>query len=157
MTWIAERAAMLERQRVIEIGSLDVNGSVRGLFESPREYMGVDLEAGPSVDLVADAHDLPLPDARFTVGVCCEMLEHDEAPWLTLAEVRRVMREGAVLLLTCRGFDERGAFQLHEYPIDCVRFSVAGVRGLLRHTGFEIIDVIPDPQCPGVFAEGRAW
>ena len=36
--------------RVLEVGSLDINGSVRELFEKC-DYTGVDLQMGPGVDL----------------------------------------------------------------------------------------------------------
>ena len=38
---------------VVDIGSYDVNGSYRPLFAQPGwRYTGVDLEAGPGVDVV---------------------------------------------------------------------------------------------------------
>ena len=39
--------------KVVDIGSFDVNGSYRTLFTDPGwQYTGVDLEAGPGVDVV---------------------------------------------------------------------------------------------------------
>ena len=39
--------------KVLEIGSLDINGSVRPLFEDAEYYLGIDMQEGPGVDLVA--------------------------------------------------------------------------------------------------------
>jgi hypothetical protein len=41
----------------LEVGSLDVNGSLRRFFGGP--YFGVDTRVGPGVDVVASAGALP--------------------------------------------------------------------------------------------------
>ena len=45
---------------VIEIRAMDVNGSLRPHVESlgPSRYIGVDIEAGPGVDIICDAERL---------------------------------------------------------------------------------------------------
>ena len=42
---------------MLEVGSLNVNGSIRPMIESrgPRSYLGVDVLDGPGVDRVVDA------------------------------------------------------------------------------------------------------
>jgi hypothetical protein len=60
--------------RVLEFGSLDINGSVRDLFNADI-YLGVDLQGGPGVDIVADAMFFDHP-IKFDCVVCCEVLEH---------------------------------------------------------------------------------
>ena len=45
--------------KILEIGSYDVNGSVRKYFLDSN-YLGTDLIEGPSVDLVADGHLLTI-------------------------------------------------------------------------------------------------
>ncbi len=47
-------------RRVLEVGSKFVNGSVRPLIERfcrPREYVGIDIEAGKYVDVVLRRRD----------------------------------------------------------------------------------------------------
>jgi len=59
---------------VVDIGSRNINGSVRPLFDgSP--YLGIDLVAGDGVDIVADGATWQPPTAAACV-VCCEVLEH---------------------------------------------------------------------------------
>jgi hypothetical protein len=50
-------AAEIHGRSVIEVGALDVNGSVRGIVEAlhPARYIGVDMQAGPGVDVMCDA------------------------------------------------------------------------------------------------------
>ena len=63
------------RQRVLEIGSRNINGSLRGLFPAARWYCGIDLAPGDDVDCVADGATFRTLDAPDTV-ICCEVLEH---------------------------------------------------------------------------------
>lgn len=51
--------------RILEIGSYDVNGSVRKFFPES-VYTGVDLCAGPGVDLVGFGHEVALPARAST-------------------------------------------------------------------------------------------
>jgi SAM-dependent methyltransferase len=63
-------------QRVLEVGSLDINGSIRQFFDGC-EYIGVDLGEGKGVDLVAKGEDLDFPDGYFKVVASCECFEHN--------------------------------------------------------------------------------
>tara|TARA_Y100000310_G_scaffold4442_1_gene5361 strand:- start:747 stop:1247 length:501 start_codon:yes stop_codon:yes gene_type:complete len=62
---------------VIEIGSRDINGSVRDLFKGAQEYTGLDLLDGPGVDWVGDALRY-LPDFEVECVVSTEVFEHCE-------------------------------------------------------------------------------
>jgi hypothetical protein len=64
---------------VLEIGSRNVNGSVRDLFSSSSLYHGIDIAAGPGVDEVADCADY-VPDVLFDTCVSTEVLEHMQDP-----------------------------------------------------------------------------
>jgi len=94
---------------LLEIGSLDVNGSVRDLFPGAAPYVGIDLGPGRGVDVVASGHDFGRTGAFETV-VTTECLEHDPGWHLTLQNIVRVLRPGGTLLLTCatRGRHEHG-------------------------------------------------
>ena len=63
--------------RVLEVGSLNINGSVRDFFSSPEEYVGCDLGEGEGVDIVCAGHELPHADGYFDVAISCECFEHD--------------------------------------------------------------------------------
>jgi hypothetical protein len=137
-----------EAIRVLDIGSLDVNGSARGLFPNATEYVGVDLQEGPGVDVAASAHELydhvPI---GFDLVLCLEMLEHDSAPWLTAAQIAAVAKPGALVLVSARG----NGFPLHNEP-DCFRFMEAGMRAVLEAGGLIVERIDPDPQVSGWFA-----
>ena len=42
-------------KKVLEVGSLDINGSIRDLFQNC-EYTGIDLGEGKGVDVICPGH-----------------------------------------------------------------------------------------------------
>lgn len=84
---------------VVELGSCNVNGTIRPLFREARSYLGVDVRPGPDVDLVDDAtyHGA---DASYDIVVSCEMLEHAPHPKAIIRNCYRILRPGGYLLLT---------------------------------------------------------
>ena len=150
MAWVQQQvdAHELAQLPTLEVGSLDVNGSVRGLFNG--SYLGVDMRAGPGVDVVATADKLPVEDASCEVVVSTEMLEHDPSFWLSLAEMRRVLRKGGHLILTTRG----NGFGEHNEPSDYWRFMPAAMPRLLDMAGCQPVAMVTDPQVPGIFIHG---
>ena len=79
----------VSRLAAIEIGSLNVNGSIRDLFPH-YDYLGLDLVAGPGVDVVADGATFDTPK-RFDVAISCEAFEH-AANWLSLIHISEPTR-----------------------------------------------------------------
>ena len=49
---------------VLEVGSLNINGSVREFFTGG-DYLGLDVGAGPDVDLVCEGQRYDAPDHAF--------------------------------------------------------------------------------------------
>ena len=100
--WFTCQAARadLAGAAVLEIGSLDINGSVRPLFVDAAHYHGLDLVAGPGVDEVADASAWT-PDRRYDVVACAEVLEH-APPWRAILDVMwSAVAPGGLLLMSC--------------------------------------------------------
>jgi hypothetical protein len=86
------------RERVVEIGGRNVNGTVRHLFGGA-SYVSVDTAAGPGVDVVGDGAAYSPPEPPDTV-VCCEVLEHAENAAEILANAHRMLTAGGVLIVT---------------------------------------------------------
>ena len=85
---------------VIEVGSLDINGGVRDLLHPEAEYVGVDVQAGPGVDVVEDFRLYEHPEP-VDVVLCLEVLEHTPDCRDLLAAAARNLKPGGTLLLTC--------------------------------------------------------
>ena len=65
---------------VLEVGSMNINGSVRMFFDGCR-YIGLDVVPGPGVDAVSPAHLFQAPEGTFDTIISCESMEHDQWPW----------------------------------------------------------------------------
>lgn len=132
----------LRERKTLELGSTDVNGSVRPLFRGP--YVGIDHEPGIGVDRVMNANALDFPAAAFECVVSTSMLEHDPAFWLTLPEVGRVLQPGGYFILTTvsTGFPE------HNNP-DYWRFLPDTWPLLMQLAGCELVDSRNDPEAGG--------
>jgi SAM-dependent methyltransferase len=86
---------------VLEIGSLNINGTVRDFFHDSTEYVGVDLCEGPCVDLVASGHEVAFPDNHFDVTISTECFEHNPFWQETFANMIRMTRPGGMVIVTC--------------------------------------------------------
>jgi len=93
---------------VIEMGSLDINGSIRQVFKKPVRYVGVDLQEGPGVDLVCAAQDVTFEDNSFDVAVSAECFEHNPY-WLeTFINMHRIASKAVFFSCASEGRPEHG-------------------------------------------------
>lgn len=158
--WVRRNVPPLRAgQRVLEVGSLDVNGTPRDAFPDEVEYIGLDKRAGLGVDEVGDIEDYTdrAPTWSwpfFDVVVSTEMLEHTPRPWRALEAMFRLSARGSLLLLTTRG----PGFGPHDHGGDFYRFTEDAMRVLCKDAGFESVETCPDPDpgSPGVFVKARA-
>jgi SAM-dependent methyltransferase len=140
----------------LECGSYDVNGSVRDFFTGP--YTALDIREGPGVEMLGDMEALPFADGTFECCVTVETMEHVKRPWVATKELARVTKQGGTVLITGRGYDERGAFGLHGYPDDYNRFTLNGARIWIEDSGLKILELMPDPSFPGYFCSAvKRW
>ncbi len=148
---VVEANGLNERDRyVLEVGSRNINGSVRDCFDDVALYHGIDMVDGPGVDEVCKITEYPRND-RFSVVVCTEMLEHDPQPWESLARMGELLEKDGLLILTTRG----PGFPYHEYPGDYYRYTNDSLRFLIdEYAQLEMLELVPDPdpQSPGWFA-----
>lgn len=103
-------------KRVLDVGSLDINGSTRKHFRKC-EYTGIDVGEGPGVDRVIEVHKLR-GEAKYDVVISTSMLEHDRHWERSLAAMYRLLVPRGLLLLTCAGpdFHEHGTTRSN--PLD---------------------------------------
>lgn len=85
---------------VLEVGSLDINGGVRDLLDPAAEYVGIDVQPGPGVDIVVD-FSAYLHRERVNVVLCLEVLEHAPQWRELIASAAMNLRLDGVLILTC--------------------------------------------------------
>lgn len=103
----ADYPGMFVDVSVLEIGSLNINGTIRDFFDA-REYVGVDVAPGAGVDVVAEGQDLTYPDGSFDVAVSAECFEHNPY-WLeTFENMVRMSRRWVVFTCASTGRPEHG-------------------------------------------------
>lgn len=124
-------------ERILDIGSRDVNGSLRAFCPEGAEYIGVDLEAGPGADVVLkDAYDYPFPDEYFDLIVSTSCFEHDGMFWLAFLEQLRVLSKSGTMYINA---PSNGAY--HGYPYDNWRFypdAAPALEAWARRNGQEV-------------------
>lgn len=121
--------------RVVDIGSYDVNGSMRSVVEGRGNlYTGVDITSGPNVDVVIDSSTWdPLVDGSIDFAISGSCLEHVFAPWEWVALLYKKMRTGGVVIVHLPFI-----MREHRYPVDCYRILPDGLRHLfISHAGFK--------------------
>ena len=93
--------------KVLEAGSLDINGSVRQFFTNC-DYVGVDLAEGKGVDLVGLFHMLPFFPNSFDTVISCECLEHDRYWRNTFMQMWEVAKGLVIFSCATTGRPEHG-------------------------------------------------
>ncbi|WP_207537472.1 class I SAM-dependent methyltransferase [Sabulicella rubraurantiaca] len=105
-------------KRVLDLGSLDVNGSLRDVAPPGTDYEGADLAPGRGVDIVVEAGaELPFPPESFDACVSTSCFEHDGVFWETICRIARMMRPGGLIYINS---PSNGPY--HAYPRDNWRF-----------------------------------
>lgn len=138
---------------ILDIGSYDVNGSYKSLLSQPKwHYTGIDLSAGPNVDLVLTSpYRIPLPDGHADLIVSGQAFEHIEYFWLTWMEMVRVLKpNGQIFLLAPSRGPEHG------YPVDCWRYYPDGFKALAAYGRMVLIEVNTDWE-PDPDADSAVW
>jgi SAM-dependent methyltransferase len=103
---------------VVELGSQDVNGSLRDHCPPGVHYIGLDMIPSKGVDVVVEpGAPLPLASDSADAVVTSSAFEHDVCFWDTFLELARVVRPGGLLYVNV---PSNGDF--HRYPLDCWRF-----------------------------------
>ena len=104
--------------RAVDIGSQDVNGSLRQVCPPGVEYVGVDFVEGKGVDVVIDdPYVMPFENDSFDFVISSSCFEHSEMFWLLFLELLRITKPDGVIYINA---PSNAAF--HRYPVDCWRF-----------------------------------
>ncbi len=138
--------------RVLEVGSKNINGGVRPIFEKnihPKEYIGIDIEPGEYVDKVLSAESIvdAFGENSFDIVVSTEMLEHVHDWKIVVQNIKRAVKPGGCIFITTRSY----GFGYHGYPHDFWRFEVEDMEKIF--SDFKIIAVEKDGISPGVFVK----
>jgi SAM-dependent methyltransferase len=108
--------------KVLEVGSHDINGSNRILFQSC-DYTGIDIAEGYGVDAVAKCHEWQAPDGTYDTIISTECFEHDMYYAESLQKIARLLKPGGLFVFTCAttGRPEHGTLRSEpgSSPLTC--------------------------------------
>jgi SAM-dependent methyltransferase len=133
--------AQLPPGTVVDVGA--GQSPWRGWMPAHCRYVGLDIANAGDFGMSRgedityyDGKTIPFPPRTFDAALCIEVLEHAEDPDALLAEIARVLKPGAPLLLTVPWSARR-----HHIPFDFHRFTRERLLHILATHGFTDIAV----------------
>jgi SAM-dependent methyltransferase len=104
------------QKKVLEIGSLNINGTNRDFFNFC-DYLGVDVGEGPCVDIVCSGHELDHPEETYDTVLSTECFEHNPHWVETFQNMYRMCKENGMIFMTCAttGRPEHGTTRTSPY------------------------------------------
>lgn len=104
-----------ESNNVLEVGSLDINGSIRQFFIDCN-YTGIDIGEGPGVDIVCEGQNFEGEDCFYDVTCSTECFEHNPYWVETFQNMIRMTKSSGLVFFTCAttGRAEHGTTR--QYP-----------------------------------------
>ena len=125
----------MELKTVVDIGSLDMNGTYRPMFPNSK-YIGVDIVPGKNVDVIMDSPEWDEIEDVDCV-VCGQTLEHvADIPEL-MNSIFNILRPGGLLCMIAPS-----AGPPHDYPIWVGHFTAESMGKLIEDAGLEVIESV---------------
>jgi SAM-dependent methyltransferase len=122
------------------ISVLDIGGRLqpyRALLEARvANYVAIDLQLTPLVNIAAAAEALPFPDEHFDFVICTQVLEYCLEPHQAAFEIWRVLRKGGLAFLSVPSVFVR------DNEKECWRFLPEGLRYIFKE--FEAVEILPE-------------
>lgn len=85
---------------ILEIGSLDVNGNMRSLFNFSEKYTGIDLIKGPNVDIIMDGSKIDQLNEKFDLVISCECFEHAKNWKIIFEKMCQVAKKDSFVIIS---------------------------------------------------------
>jgi SAM-dependent methyltransferase len=93
-------------KRVLDVGSGDINGNNRFLFDEC-QYEGNDVIEAKNVTIVSKTNDLPFEDSTFDTIVSTECFEHDPEYKESFQKIYKMLKPNGVFCFTCASTGRR--------------------------------------------------
>jgi SAM-dependent methyltransferase len=92
-----------EAMKILEVGSQNINGTVRHFFPAANNYLGIDLGIADSVDWVIPGELIELPDGWADITVSTECFEHCRDWNNVMLNMIRITKSRGLVIITCAG------------------------------------------------------
>lgn len=137
--FVTKHADRIRGLKVLDVGSQDINGCYRPIFEGLGcQYTGTDIVGGNNVDVITPFDRLAFDDQSFDVVVSGQTLEHAERPWQLAQEMARVLKPGGIVCWIAPW-----RFHVHRdelCPYDRWRILDDGMKVLMKEAGLVCLD-----------------
>jgi hypothetical protein len=112
-----------------------------------KKAVGVDLQAGPGVDIV---HDMEIPPhwgfgSAFDHIECVSVLEHAKRPWLVAQNIEQLLVVGGTIYLSVPF-----VWRIHNYPGDYWRFTAEGIKLLFPRIDWRVLAYAHKELCKDI-------
>lgn len=149
-----EKRFVPNQGRTLIVGSR-IYGNKEDRRKRYADAVGVDMQPGDGVDVVADLEVAPLA-GEFAHIECLSVLEHSRRPWLMAANMERMLGMNGTIFIAAPF-----VWRVHGYPDDYWRFTVSGVKSLFdkiiwKHDAYGHRDLCAGQDVPSVKA-GNDW
>lgn len=144
----------VEPLHICDLGSQDVNGSYRPLFDHPAWcYTGIDMAEGRNVDVVLKTPYVwrEVRSNSMDVVISGQAFEHIQFFWITMLEIARVLKPGGLCCILAPSSGPE-----HRYPLDCWRFYPDGMSTLAFFAQMEVLEASTQWGDEG-HADGSDW
>lgn len=141
---------------VLEIGSLDINGSIKSLFSeltsNGGSFLGIDVQEGPGVDVVADA-SVYKSDTQFDIVVCAEVFEHTAVWPEIIKNAYSLLVDGGMFIATMAGEGRHPHSAIDENPIRSWEYY----KNVTSHDLKEKLAIFSDCEVDVKDTDTRCW
>lgn len=86
---------------ILDVGSGDINGNNKFLFDESCFYNGNDVIDAPNVTIVSKTSKLCFNDETFDIIVSTECFEHDPEYDLSFNKILQMLKHGGLFFFTC--------------------------------------------------------
>jgi len=126
-------------KRVIEVGSYDVNGSLRYVVEllKPTEYVGVDIVEGPGVDIICSVENLlqEFGKESFDIVLSTCTLEHIRDWKKAVSNIKNICKPNGIILIIVPS-----DWPFHVYPYDFWRYKKEDIQDIFSDCDILLLD-----------------
>jgi hypothetical protein len=137
-----------------KIGSCDVNGTIRKIFNDCKSYKGAVLVASSGVDIVASGHEILLPDNIFDLTLPCEYFEHQPGWIKTFQNMHWMTIPDGNVVITCESRDQ-GEHGTSRTTISYLQGTSAA--GIDCHRNLDESDFFSSPLLAEIFLDYKFW
>lgn len=137
----------IKGKRIIEVGSYDINGSLRYIVEllEPAEYIGTDIAKGPGVDVICPAENLveKFGKESFDVVISTCTLEHIKDWKKAISNIKNICKPNGIILIIVPS-----DWPYHECPYDFWRYKKEDIKSIFSDCSILLLE--EDPQIPSL-------